>query len=121
MSAIVTRIGTWFKGTKVGEDRFGNRYYQQKRGKKMKASLRQQKRWVLYKGTPEASKVPPEWHAWLHYTVKDVPDVEGPVYEWQKEHLPNLTGTDLAYRPPGHNLSERPRAKTGGDYEAWAP
>ena len=32
-----------------------------------------------------------------------------------------LTGTDLAYRPPGHTLMGGHRAKATGDYEPWTP
>ncbi|MGB0843455.1 MAG: NADH:ubiquinone oxidoreductase subunit NDUFA12 [Alphaproteobacteria bacterium] len=121
MSALGTKLYTLLWGEKVGEDKFGNRYYRLKNGKKYKASLRQQRRWVLYKGQAEASKVPAEWHAWIHYTVNDVPQNDGQIYDWQKDHLPNLSGTELAYRPPGHGLSDKPRAKTGADYQAWTP
>jgi NADH:ubiquinone oxidoreductase subunit len=38
-----------------------------------------------------------------------------------KEHRPNLTGTPLAYRPPGHTLKGGHRAPASGDYEAWKP
>ncbi|MBM3571801.1 MAG: NADH:ubiquinone oxidoreductase subunit NDUFA12, partial [Alphaproteobacteria bacterium] len=72
---------------------------------------------------PEASKVPPEWHAWLHRTVDQVPpaDAGRPHRTWQKEHVPNLTGTDLAYRPPGHVLQGGQRDRATGDYEPWRP
>src|SRR6266851_3412035 len=77
-----------------------------------------ERRWVLYKGAAEASKVPAEWHGWLHHTARDVP-VAGaePKYSWQKPHQPNLTGTPLAYRPPGSVLKGGQRAPTTGDYE----
>jgi NADH:ubiquinone oxidoreductase subunit len=32
-----------------------------------------------------------------------------------------LTGTELAYRPPGHALAGNHRDKATGDYEAWTP
>ena len=40
----------WFSGTYVGTDKFGNRYYQSKKGSRC---------WVTYAGTVEASRVPP--------------------------------------------------------------
>jgi NADH:ubiquinone oxidoreductase subunit len=40
---------------------------------------------------------------------------------WQKDHLPNLTGTAAAYRPPGHILQGGQRDKATGDYEPWVP
>jgi NADH:ubiquinone oxidoreductase subunit len=44
-----------------------------------------------------------------------------PQRAWQKPHEPNLTGTDLAYRPPGHVLKGGARAPASGDYEPWVP
>jgi NADH:ubiquinone oxidoreductase subunit len=118
MADIGTRLYTWLNGEKVGDDQFGNVYY---RGKKAARSQRE-KRWVVYQGEPEASKVPPAWHGWLHHTTDAVPSGTGPqARPWQKEHLPNLTGTDLAYRPPGHVLQGGQRDKATGDYEAWRP
>ncbi len=97
----------------MGTDRFGNRYF---RGKKD-----QGRRWVLYKGEAEASKVPPEWHAWLHHTIADVPPENLAAHPWQREHLPNLTGTDYAYKPAGDITKGGHRPAATGDYEAWRP
>ena len=36
--------------------------------------------------------MPPEWHAWLHYTT-DTPLAETARRPWQKPHLANATGT----------------------------
>lgn len=118
MATIGTRIFTWLKGEPVGTDAFGNRYYVEKGV----AEGRWRRRWVLYKGRPEASKVPPDWHGWLHRTV-DVPPSQSPLpaKPWEKEHLPNLTGTRAAYLPPGHVLRGGERAPATGDYEAWRP
>jgi NADH:ubiquinone oxidoreductase subunit len=125
--SLGTRLFTWLHGELVGTDRFGNRYYRDKRGAKAKvgAGLSKERRWVLYDGEAEASKVPPMWHAWLHYSVQQ-PPVEGAedparIYGWQKEHLPNLTGTTEAYRPPGSLLAGGQRAPATGDYEPWRP
>lgn len=112
-----TRVFTWLHGEHVGTDEFGNRYYVDKRTKGKK----RERRWVLYKGMPEASKVPPEWHAWLHGTIAQPPVSRTPQRPWQKPHVPNLTGTDLAYRPPGHVLKGGARAPSSGDYEPWVP
>ena len=39
-----------------------------------------------------------------------------------KPHKANMTGTDQAYRPPGHTLMGGKRAHSdSGDYEAWSP
>jgi len=115
-------FGTWIytllNGTLVGQDEFGNRYYKG-RGRKLN---NRERRWVVYNGIAEASKVPPEWHAWLHHTT-DAPLTEAAAKPrpWQKSHLPNLTGTAYAYRPRGHVLSGGRRAPATGDYEAWSP
>ena len=55
-----TFIYTLFSGKFVGEDEFGNKYYTNKKGK----------RWVIYKNEVEASKIPPEWHLWIHFMKK---------------------------------------------------
>ena len=66
MATLGTILFTWFKGELVGRDEFGNRYYCE-RGKPTRARRR---RWVMYEGAPEASKVPPLWHAWLHHVAE---------------------------------------------------
>lgn len=113
--SLGTRLFTMLHGEAVGTDGFGNRYYIDRRTKGQK----RERRWVMYKGRPEASKVPPEWHAWLHYTV-DAP-LTAPARPWQKPHLANATGTPASYRPPGHDYEGGQRAAATGDYEAWTP
>ncbi len=113
-------IGTWLftmlKGRSAGRDADGNRYYEERRPRR---GLRG-RRWVMYAGAPEASKVPPEWHAWLHYTT-DAPLPDSSRQPWQKRHVPNATGTAESYRPPGHDYQGGQRAAATGDYEAWTP
>ncbi|WP_341703352.1 NADH:ubiquinone oxidoreductase subunit NDUFA12 [Ferrovibrio sp.] len=112
MSLLGTKLFTWWKGELVGKDQFGNRYFREKGGRR---------RWVIFKGLPEASKVPPEWHAWLHHTVDDAP-VHGVEHKpWEKEHLPNLSGTPFAYRPQGSVAKGGERPHATGDYQAWQP
>ena len=122
---IGTRIMTWLRGELVGSDVFGNRYYRDKSQKKLQRGggrFSREKRWVIYNGDAEASRVPPEWHAWLHHTVDDVPQDGGQLkYTWQKPHQPNLTGTPDAYRPPGSLFRGGHRAAAAGDYEPWKP
>ncbi len=116
---MTTRLYTYFHGVAVGEDRFGNRYFQEKTAPKEG----RRKRWVLYKGKAEPSKVPPEWHGWLHYTHDVAPPLEYTTghHAWEKPHLPNLTGTAGAYLPPGHLAKGGHRAPATADYEAWKP
>jgi NADH:ubiquinone oxidoreductase subunit len=120
---IGTRIFTWLRGELVGTDGFGNRYFREKtRARRRIGSLERERRWVLYNGETEASRVPPEWHAWLHHTVIEPPKPgAGRQYPWQKEHQPNLTGTPFAYRPRGSLLRGGHRAPASGDYEPWTP
>ncbi|CAM5201498.1 hypothetical protein BTHI11S_02856 [Bosea thiooxidans] len=116
---IGTRFHTWRFGEKVGEDEFGNVYYRTKGGVKDKA-LGFQRRWVIYKGEAEASKVPPGWNGWLHHTVDVAPSEENyQPREWQQPHQQNWTGTALAYRPQGSTLAEGERPAATGDYQAW--
>lgn len=113
---IGTRIFTWAKGQLIGTDSAGNRYFTERKG----VPGRRQRRWVLFRGKAEASKVPPEWHAWLHYTV-DHPLAASPDKPWIKPHEPNETGTQAAYLPPGHDRRGGVRPPATGDYEAWQP
>ena len=104
-----TRFHTWRFGERVGEDGFGNVYYQNGR-----------RRWVIYNGLADASRVPPEWHGWLHQSWLEPPTVKPlPSKPWEKEHVPNLTGTAMAYAPAGSIRRERPEPRS--DYEAWRP
>lgn len=112
-----TRFHTWRHGTRVGEDEFGNVYYQG--GTDSEGRTR---RWVIYKDLSEASMVPPGWHGWLHHRVDVAPSEENyQPREWQKPHQPNLTGTAAAYRPMGSLSRPGDRPKVTGDYDAWTP
>ena len=53
----------------------------------------------MYKGEPEASKIPAEWHIWLHHTA-DAPIPDSARKAWQKPHIENMTGTADAWVPP---------------------
>ncbi len=116
LSQLGTRMQTMFCGVRVGEDQFGNVYY---RDRKTVKGIRE-RRWVMYVGEPEASKVPPEWHIWLHHTADAPIAATSPLRkDWQKSYEPNQTGTEAAYFPPGHDGGKR--AKATGDYQAWTP
>ena len=119
MANAITRVITWLNGERLGEDEFGNVYYQARKA----PSSGRRRRWVVYaRGDDEASNVPPEFHAWLHYTINELPAKDrGKKYAWQRDHRPNQTGTAGAYRPPGHTLQGGKRDHATGDYEAWLP
>src|SRR3546814_13426115 len=72
MATAITRLITLMRGEDVGTDGFGNRYYQDRRIPK----YGRRRRWVVYNGEDEASRVPPEWHHWLHYTTDEVPTAD---------------------------------------------
>lgn len=128
-ATIGTRIYTWLKGELVGEDRQGNLYYRAKGVRGIhKDSLRKERRWVIYNGEVEASRVPADWHAWLHHTTSEIPPKGNMFrYDWMKDHQPNMTGTDKAYRPNGVLMAgvgpvvEGQHDRVSADYEAWQP
>ena len=68
-----TQLWTKRYGEFVGDDEFGNRYYRTKNGK-VDPTLGFERRWVIYNGVAEASRVPPSWHGWLHHTVDLLPN-----------------------------------------------
>ncbi|WP_395516672.1 NADH:ubiquinone oxidoreductase subunit NDUFA12 [Pseudorhizobium flavum] len=114
---IGTRFFTWRSGTKIGEDEFGNVYYEGP-----ETSFGVPRRWVIFNGPAEASAIPPGWHGWMHHRTNVAPSQE--TYqprEWEKGHKPNLTGTSGAYRPKGSLAGAGERARVTGDYDAWSP
>ncbi len=143
---ILSKIFTWWNGAtlttllsgalsgeQVGTDAQGNRYYRAKKlGKVGTAFAGRERRWVIYEGANDASRVPPEWHGWLHGFGADVqgPNGQGggvpesnlpPARIWEVDYTPNATGTALAYRPQGALERGGHRAAATGDYEAWSP
>ncbi|SOB93769.1 NADH:ubiquinone oxidoreductase subunit NDUFA12 [Rhodobacter maris] len=106
-----TQIYTARFGVKVGEDAEGNRYFQSKDGKR---------RWVIYNGECQASRIPPDWHGWIHHTW-DAPPTAQPLAHkpWELPHQENQTGLATAYIPPGSQRRLAPVERH--DYEAWQP
>ena len=77
-----TKLKTIFSGKFVGIDSVGNKYYQNKTGK----------RWVIYSGEIDASKIPSEWYSWIHFTKNRIENThEFKKYEWEKL-IQNLSG-----------------------------
>ena len=104
---VGTFIYTLFRGKFVGKDEFGNKYYSNSKGK----------RWVIYKSTIESSRIPPEWHLWIHFLSRNKPSDNLTKFNWQKKHEENLTGTIKAYKPDGALNSD---SKTDmKKYETW--
>lgn len=106
-----TQFWTWRHGDKVGEDDQGNIFYQTAGGKR---------RWVIYNGEAEASRISPDWHGWLHHTWDEPPTKQPMMHRaWEKPHQPNLTGTHGAYVPLGSLY--RPDPLKRSDYDPWQP
>ena len=106
-----TRLHTWKNGVKVGEDVQGNIYY---------TTRDEKRRWVIFNGEAEASRVNADWHGWLHHTYKETPLSNPLIHKnWEKPHQENLTGTISAYIPDGSLKSTETKKRT--DYEAWKP
>lgn len=106
-----TQLFTWRKGVKVGEDEQGNCYYTTRDGAR---------RWVIYNGEVEASRIGADWHGWLHHTFDDAPGNQPLQHKaWEKPHQANLTGTAMAYAPAGSIRKSAPSERR--DYDAWSP
>lgn len=110
-STLNTQFYSWRKGQPVGEDSQGNKFFETRDGKR---------RWVMFNGTVEASRIDAEWHGWLHHTYKEPPTKTPlPRKAWEKPHEANHTGTPLAYAPQGSLRRAEPKERR--DYEAWVP
>jgi NADH:ubiquinone oxidoreductase subunit len=133
IKTFVSRIFTWWNGQTfgtqvwtalygefVGEDVRGNRYYRTKGGK-IDPYLGFDRRWVIFNGYTDPTAIG-DWHGWMHH-LTDTPPTQEKVAPrpWEKPHVPNMTGTPLAYRPPGSTLAEARRPEATGDYQAWRP
>ena len=122
-------FGTWLNtvrnGEHVGTDHQGNKYYRSRKivpaGSNSPFAGRE-RRWVIYNGANDASRVPAEWHGWLHSSYDAVPTSHlPPPHIWEAEYTPNATGTKAAYLPAGAPQKGGKRAAATGDYEAWSP
>ena len=134
---ILSKIFTWWdgatigtllyssrRGELVGTDAQGNRYYRERKPSGNDAFGGRERRWVIYAGNNDASRVPAEWHGWLHgsFANGDVPESNLPPPRiWEVDYTPNATGTAHAYRPQGALERGGRRARATGDYEAWTP
>ncbi len=115
---IQTKIFSKIAGNFMGEDEFGNKYYQEKLlfGKPQRV----QKRWVIYKsGAVEASMIPAKWFSWLHYTSERA--LCGEPHPWEKKHQHNQTGSNEAYHPKASLLNETDTTQPSTPYKPWVP
>ena len=112
-ASLGTALHTRRHGRAFGSDALGNVYYEAKKGGR---------RWVIYKGANDASRIPPEWYSWLHHQIDGHPDEAlPPAPKFLKDPKPNRTGTAEAYRPSGALERGGQRAAASGDYQAWTP
>jgi len=113
-ATVGTALFTRLNGDEVGRDDQGNVYYA--------STGKRPRRWIIYNGNNDGSRVPPEWQAWLKGTIDDLPDKAlPPRRSFQKPAEPNLTGTLAAFRPDGALGSGRIRPASTGDYQPWIP
>ena len=122
-ATVGTLINSRLHGELVGTDAQGNRYFRARK----KSPDGRERRWVIYAGANDASRVPAEWHGWLHGSFAN--EADGSVPEshlpppriWEADYSPNATGSVNAYRPAGALERGGVRAAATGDYEAWTP
>ena len=132
---ILAKIFTWWNGATIGTSLFsalngehvgtdaqGNKYYRAKKKGGRGTSDGRERRWVIYNGANDASRVPAEWHGWLHHSYDALPESHLPPPKiWEADYTPNPTGTPTAYLPQGALERGGRRARATGDYEAWTP
>ncbi len=114
--SFTIRLLIWFKGKFVGNDSLGNRYYEEKT--KSVYDGRQQRRWVIYKSRHDVAKIPPEWHAWLHYR-SDKP-LNGQVFDLNQ----NQSNLEKTYKPgpvDKNNKIVKLNTKMKRSYQPWTP
>ena len=100
---------------KVGKDEYGNTYFT-KKSRSPKNNFRE-RRFIIYKGIVEASKVPQRWNAWLHHVEEAPPQTDVSKPSWSKNHSPNLTRTPFSYE---YKLDESIN-KTDKKTSIWKP
>ncbi len=106
-------------GELVGVDYNGNRYFE-KKGAQIGRD-----RWVVYGDGADwvhqnPSKVPPEWHAWLHFVSDANPanhEFQPPIYALEGKVQPTMTSG--RYMPKGS--WENPNRRSWKKVQAWSP
>lgn len=80
-ATIGTHLWSWRNGEQVGTDAQGNAYFRSKPKKGQR-----ERRWVIYEGANDASRVPSEWHGWLHGAFDDIPESNlPPAHIWETD------------------------------------
>ena len=125
MRAFWNMLRCRLRGHYVGCDVYGNRYYRRSLGRLGLYPHKngRERRWVMYAGATEASRIAPMWHAWLHHTQDDAPSSEtqdaAPFF--LRPPRPNWTGTAKAWLPRASARRNLTRPAATGDYQAWSP
>lgn len=110
----------------VGHDIHGNLYFESKQ----KDCFGRKERFCFYNGRAEASKIPAEWHAWMHHQKVHI-STTGITHVkrgWQKNHIQTLTGTKYRYLPENHPLYDKSHdlhqcesQSSALKYKSWSP
>ena len=101
-------------GEEVGRDEAGNVYFRHRKDPA--------RRWVIYQGSNDSSRVPPGWNAWLRGTIDALPEQGLPTRrKFEQPPQANPTGTMAAFRPGGSLAGKGIRPAATGDYQPWTP
>ncbi len=106
-----TKLFTFIRGKQVGTDNENNKFYVHKKNS--------QKRWIIYNGLMDASRIPAEWHDWLHHRTDEIPNESDKKLNWYKMHKENSTGTNESYSPNASKDKEPAILKK--NYKPWRP
>lgn len=100
-------------GTQVGQDAYGNRYFEIQHDETIpfcnrlmflcSSSDLDRKRYVITNDwSDDSTKIPADWHGWLHATYDDNPTTSGQNLSnpsWSAPHTVNFTGSNKRYVP----------------------
>lgn len=107
---MLNRLGlllyTKLFGQYIDTDAFGNSYYQTIKTQKIK-------RWVIYNGICDPSKIPADWRAWLSF-MQNLPPKKN-----QNNWTPNTTGTNFAQNQIT-SIENTPQTALNY-YDSWSP
>jgi NADH:ubiquinone oxidoreductase subunit len=109
IGAFMNRFLCFVFGHCVGQDDYGNRYFEGR----WSGPQGKPRRWVSYSSRKaDPSSVPAEWHGWLHLNQNTPPRQSSlDRYAWQKPHAVN--GAVKSAHPLATEASQ--------DYASWKP
>ena len=93
-------------GKEVGRDEAGNVYFEHRKTPS--------RRWVIYTGNNDSSRVPPGWNAWLRGTISELPDKALPRAPRVRAAAAAQRHRDAVGLSPG-GIAERERGARRGD------